>query len=125
MPIIRDEIEAFVDVWNNYSIRSQKNRPNSVPGKLWQFYDYLKKDVRDYKCTPDSELLNLIQKDVADYGKYFLTSTIPHTIMYANASYKSKQHSPSRNLPMVSRKDSRINSYRHNYTRTGTRSLED
>jgi len=33
MPLIRDEIHNFVELWNAHSIRSQPKRPSVQPGK--------------------------------------------------------------------------------------------
>jgi hypothetical protein len=69
MPVLRIEITSFVRTWNNHSIRKQKNRPHSVPGKPYINYNYPPAGVLNHGLEFDEELYRSLQNDVQEWGK--------------------------------------------------------
>jgi hypothetical protein len=70
IPIIRDEVVAYVEIWNNHSIRAQKNRPHHVSGKPKVNYLFSKmKKVADCGRPIDPELVDALRADTAEWGK--------------------------------------------------------
>lgn len=74
MPIVRYQIQSYVETWNIHDIRKQPRRPQSIPGKPYinyyhpnlQVYDTPDK-VEDY-CVPlDQDLLRTMQQDICDW----------------------------------------------------------
>ena len=67
IPIIRDEVVAYIEIWNNYSIRAQKNRPHHVSSKPKVNYFFSKmKKVVDCGRLIDPELVNELRADTAE-----------------------------------------------------------
>lgn len=70
LPIIREEVHAYVEIWNNHTIQAQKNRPHIVAGKpKFNYFFSGKKRVPDYGKPIDPELVNRLQADTAEWGK--------------------------------------------------------
>jgi hypothetical protein len=40
IPMIRTELHQFASLWNSHRIRKQSNKPNSIPGKPRDLYNY-------------------------------------------------------------------------------------
>ncbi|OXV10153.1 hypothetical protein Egran_02085 [Elaphomyces granulatus] len=77
MPILREEVHAFVRLWNVHKIRRQPNRPNCVVGQPLMLYHWPKDDVQNHGLAPDRELLRELQRDVGDWDidEYLPTQT--------------------------------------------------
>lgn len=69
MPILRQEIQAFAQLWNVHRIRYQPNRPNCVVGQPLMLYHWPKDGVEDQGLAADQELLQELQQDVSSWGK--------------------------------------------------------
>jgi hypothetical protein len=69
-PIIRDEVIAYVEIWNNHSIRPQKNRPHLIfsKPKVNYFFSKMKK-VLDCGRPIDPKLVDELQADTIEWGK--------------------------------------------------------
>ena len=70
LPILRDEIHAYVEIWNSHTIRRQKERPHHVPGKPKVNYFFsMKNGVEDCGRPIDPELVARLRADTAEWGK--------------------------------------------------------
>jgi hypothetical protein len=70
LPIIREQTEEFVRVWNIHLIRKQPNRPHIVPGQPFQNYMFSEqKGVRDYGIPINIDKLNELREGYASYDK--------------------------------------------------------
>lgn len=67
-PIIRQEVYAFVDLWNTHTIRRQNNRPHVPTGKPVVLYLSPPEGVVDYGTKPDLTLLGQLKHDVEQWG---------------------------------------------------------
>ena len=67
VPILRSEIKAFVETWNEHRIRPQKHRPNHVAGIPNELYT--DETVPRYGWAPDIEFLSQLTEAVRDVGK--------------------------------------------------------
>ena len=56
MPIVREEVYKYVELWNVHSIRKQPNRPNAVTGKPRFNYLYPKDGAIHYGRPIDPEI---------------------------------------------------------------------
>ena len=63
MPIIREELLGFVEMWNSHTIRRQKSRPNHVAGKPWLLFFYPENGVQDFGLEVDPGLVEAFRKD--------------------------------------------------------------
>jgi len=62
MPIIRQEIYGYADLWNAHTIRQQANRPTVVSGKPVVLYFHPSQPARDYGSeVPNNRLQRLLQ----------------------------------------------------------------
>jgi hypothetical protein len=62
MPIIRQEIYGYADLWNAHTIRRQVNRPTVVSGKPVVLYFQPPPPARDYGSeVPNNRLQRLLQ----------------------------------------------------------------
>ena len=68
VPILRDEIATFVEIWNEHRIRAQKDRPNHVAGIPNELYT--DDATPRYGWTPDAQFLSQLGEAVADFGRY-------------------------------------------------------
>jgi hypothetical protein len=68
MPVIRIELQSFVETWNNHYIRKQPKRPNSIPGRPQYLYRYPPDSAVDHKQPVDFDALESIARGVAGYG---------------------------------------------------------
>jgi hypothetical protein len=69
MPILRQEIYEFVEIWNYHAIRKQRKRPYLPTGKPVVLYMTPPPGVRDYGLSPDPVLLETLRADVEAWGK--------------------------------------------------------
>jgi hypothetical protein len=69
MPIIRNEVNEFVDLWNVHKIRKQRERLNLPTRKPMVNYLCPAEGVRDYGVIPDLERLQRFNKDVEEYDR--------------------------------------------------------
>jgi len=74
MPMIREEVFQFVDVWNAHYIRKQPNRPSCVYGIPNKLYDYPIEGSRLYNIEISSNIVNHILGDLPKWGKLTLDS---------------------------------------------------
>ena len=70
MPLLREELTAFVRTHNTHPIRSQKNRSQHVPGvpdELYRSHEYEQQGfaINEY-------ILNALQGALPNYGIIFL-----------------------------------------------------
>lgn len=68
LPILREEIMEFVNLWNTHSIRKQSNRPHVVPGipHVLYHYPHLSGGVQCGTYV-DPELLKPAQEDLQGF----------------------------------------------------------
>lgn len=83
MPIIRQRVQSWTDIWNIHPIRKQKNRPNLVTGKPIINYfdsDICDPPVEDRKCPfdPESEAVQTLQRGIQEWdpNEYLPPSTL-------------------------------------------------
>jgi hypothetical protein len=69
MPIVREAIMSYVQLWNTHSIRKQKDRPNAITGKPAVLYNYT--PIVRYGQPIDESLVNELQADFGNWGKYY------------------------------------------------------
>ena len=68
VPILRSEINTYVDTWNEHQIRPQKHRANHVAGIPNELY--ADEAIRHYGWTPDATFLTQLEEAVKDVGKW-------------------------------------------------------
>jgi len=68
VPILRSEINTYVDTWNEHRIRPQKYRANHVAGIPNELY--ADEAIRHYGWTPDATFLAQLEEAVKDVGKW-------------------------------------------------------
>ncbi len=68
VPILRFEINTYVETWNEHRIRPQKHRANHVAGIPNELYT--KEDISRYGWVPDTEFLLQLDEAVKDVGKH-------------------------------------------------------
>lgn len=66
LPILRYEINTYVETWNEYEIRPQKHRPNHVAGIPNELY--MDSTIRRFGWIPDIGLLSQLSEAVKDIG---------------------------------------------------------
>lgn len=57
MPLVRQEIQSFVKVWNSHRIRKQSQRSQSINGKPYMLYFYPQDGIQDYRIPPNETVL--------------------------------------------------------------------
>ena len=67
MPIIRQEIYGFADLWNAHTIRRQASRPTVIPGKPVVLYFHPPAPARDYGSEVPNNRLQLLMQTVEAY----------------------------------------------------------
>ncbi|KAE9972207.1 hypothetical protein EG328_005132 [Venturia inaequalis] len=68
IPILREEIASFVQVWNNHYIRRQKNRPNMVPGRPFVLYNIPPTGTQNYAVNLDPERMATFSALAEEYN---------------------------------------------------------
>ena len=63
MPIVREEVEKYVELWNLHAIRKQPKRPNAVIGKPKVNYLYLKDGTIHYGWLIVTEITNGVNQE--------------------------------------------------------------
>ncbi|KAG5767337.1 hypothetical protein H9Q73_014340 [Fusarium xylarioides] len=82
MPMIREELANFVQVWNQHYIRSQKNRPHVPAGQPWALYfqPEAREGIRNCsEVIPEQRLRNLqniFAQDPIDINAYLPAATM-------------------------------------------------
>jgi hypothetical protein len=66
MPILRQELQTFVDTHNAHPIRAQRNRSLHVPGVPDELY----RQQPNHGFAANNEVLTALQATLPDYGKY-------------------------------------------------------
>jgi hypothetical protein len=70
LPIIRDEVASYVDIWNNHSIRAQKERPHMISGKpKVNYFLSMMKKIPNCGRPIDPELVEKLRTDTMEWGK--------------------------------------------------------
>ena len=69
MPVMRQQIRQFVQIWNVHTIRRQPNRPHVVHGKPAHLYYAPPEGVVDHGVDPSLDLVNELAQDYDDWGK--------------------------------------------------------
>jgi hypothetical protein len=83
MPILRAEIATYVETWNEHRIRSQRQRPNHVPGVPNQLYTDA--STPRYGWSPDIEFLAQLDEAMKDVGKRLKQSDSYSVINYLDS----------------------------------------
>jgi hypothetical protein len=73
MPVIREEVQKFVALWNVHKIRKQSNRPHSVSGQPLVNYQWPAEGVRNFGIAPDLGVTAEIQQDINNWGELIET----------------------------------------------------
>lgn len=76
MPVLRSEVQSFVQTWNVHRIRKQRHRPHVVHGKPFINYYYPQNGIHDYGFPANEETLNALGGAVQNWGEYSLVLTI-------------------------------------------------
>lgn len=66
VPILRHEINTYVDTWNEHKIRPHHDRSNHIAGRPNKLYS--DSSVSRYGWQPDSELLAQLKASVSNFG---------------------------------------------------------
>ena len=72
MPLIREEVRRFVQYWNIYKIRSQKNRLNVMTGRPNDLYYNLIIEVPNYGRFLLDRVLNFFNNLTSIYSIFDL-----------------------------------------------------
>ena len=77
MPILRREVNAFVQMWNDHPIRKQRQLANHIPGVPNKLYDH-RPDGERLGFQPNADLVNdlLHSTDGFDYDAYLTDDTM-------------------------------------------------
>jgi hypothetical protein len=74
MPIVRDAVHAYAELWNHHKIRKQPNRPNAVTSQPVILYHYPPSGVHSYEVLVNREYISRIEDSLQEWGMlYFLT----------------------------------------------------
>lgn len=80
MPMAREEIASYINVWNTHGIRKQSHRINSINGQPNVLYHLSEDGIQDYGSKPDQVVLQTLL-DEHNFGKLFpLLSTKQYPI---------------------------------------------
>jgi hypothetical protein len=66
MPLLREELIAFVRTHNTHPIRSQKNRSQHIPGVPDELYR--SQEYEQQSFAVNEYVLNALQRVLPDYG---------------------------------------------------------
>ena len=66
MPIVQEEIERYIELWNLHAIRKQPKRPNAVIGKPKVNYLYLKDSTIHYRRPVITEITEGVNQEFQD-----------------------------------------------------------
>ena len=66
MPILQDELKAFVSTWNAHWIRAQPNRLQHVAGVPDELY----RTGQQHGFTPDNKIFSALESALPEYGRY-------------------------------------------------------
>ena len=102
LPLIRDQILEFVEVWNVHRIRKQRNRPNAVQEKPFHNFFYPDASVRDYRVDCSAKKRADLQLDVQEYGKLFQLYFLFFSVLYADRN-RSGRVSSADHISLVHR----------------------
>jgi hypothetical protein len=72
MPLLRDAVHAYVELWNHHNIRKQPNRPNAVTGQPYILYHYPPEGVQSYEVPVDQNWISQLQQSMREWGMWFL-----------------------------------------------------
>ena len=65
--IIRDEVASYIDIWNNYSIQVQKERPYMISSKpKVNYFLSIMKKIPNYKRPIDPKLIEKLYIDTIE-----------------------------------------------------------
>ena len=78
MPILWDELNAFVSTWNAHRIRAQLNRSQHVAGVPDELY----RIGEQHGFLPDSKVLSALESTLPKYGKYHRRWEIKTQLMH-------------------------------------------
>jgi hypothetical protein len=70
MPIAREEIASYINIWNTHGIRKQSHRINSINGQPNVLYHLSEDGIRNYGSKPDQVVLQTLL-DEHNFGKLF------------------------------------------------------
>lgn len=70
IPILRHEINTYVDTWNEHKIRPQFEKFNHVAGRPNTLYFDTNNTVSRCGWEPDHELLGQLKESVSNYGRF-------------------------------------------------------
>jgi hypothetical protein len=78
MPILRYDINAFVQMWNEHPIRKQRQLANHLPGVPNQLYDRRPNNGERLGFRPNRDLLNDLLHHIAgfDFDAYLTADTL-------------------------------------------------
>jgi len=68
-PVIRLQVEQFVDNWNTHQIRKQPYRPKTISGRPYNLFWRPRAGIKNYGLEVDTEKLEELRRDVTDWGK--------------------------------------------------------
>jgi len=72
MPLIRDDIHNFVELWNVHSIRSQPKRPSVKPGKPVVLYFTPPDGTLDYGQLAPVSTVSELRSEVLAWGQLYI-----------------------------------------------------
>ena len=71
MPLVRDAVLEYVELWNHHKIRKQPNRPNAVTGQPYILYHYPPEGVESYEVPIDQNWISELEQGLELWGTYF------------------------------------------------------
>jgi hypothetical protein len=66
MPLVREAVHVYVELWNHHNIRKQPNRPNAVTGQLYILYYYPPEGVQSYEVPVDAEYIFQLEQSMEE-----------------------------------------------------------
>ncbi|QGA16079.1 hypothetical protein EYB26_003749 [Talaromyces marneffei] len=77
MPMAREEIASYINVWNTHGIRKQSHRINSINGQPNVLYHLSEDGIQDYGSKPDQVVLQtLLDEHNFELNEYLPLDTL-------------------------------------------------
>ena len=71
MPLVREAVHAYVELWNYYNIRKQPNRLNAVTSQPYILYYYPPDGVKSYEVSVNLNWISKLEQSMEEWGMYF------------------------------------------------------
>jgi hypothetical protein len=71
MPLVREAVHVYVELWNHHNIRKQPNRPNTVTSQPYILYHYPPDSVKSYEVLVNPDWISKLEQSMEEWGVYF------------------------------------------------------